>query len=125
MKVWSRTDGGQCERMTISDGNLIISNFIVRDAGSYRVLDSDEEPLITVTVTETKEKLDDTDKDKTDATKYRSYWIVLTLVLLVLIVTAVTLLGVCTDFTRRVSLEEERGTEYRRPEALRARTGVC
>ncbi len=51
MKVWSRTDGVQRERITIRDRNLIINEFTARDAGSYRVLDSDEEPLITVTVT--------------------------------------------------------------------------
>ncbi|KAF4100910.1 hypothetical protein G5714_019106 [Onychostoma macrolepis] len=72
MKVWSRTDGVQSERITIRDRNLVINEFTARDAGSYRALDPDEEPLITVTVTETKEKLDDTDKDKTDGTKYRS-----------------------------------------------------
>uniref|UniRef100_A0A672ND79 Immunoglobulin subtype domain-containing protein n=1 Tax=Sinocyclocheilus grahami TaxID=75366 RepID=A0A672ND79_SINGR len=51
MKDWSRTDGVQRERITISDGNLIISNFTPRDAGTYRVLDPDGEILITVTVT--------------------------------------------------------------------------
>ncbi|XP_058608535.1 uncharacterized protein LOC131525183 [Onychostoma macrolepis] len=47
---WSRTDGVQSERITIRDGNLIINEFTARDAGSYRVLDSDEEILITVKV---------------------------------------------------------------------------
>ncbi len=51
MKIWSRTDGVQREQITISDRNLIISYFTARDAGSYRVLDPDEEPLITETVT--------------------------------------------------------------------------
>ncbi|KAK2887756.1 hypothetical protein Q8A67_015984 [Cirrhinus molitorella] len=47
---WSRTDGVQSERMTIRDGNLIVNEFTPRDAGSYRVLDPDGEPLITVKV---------------------------------------------------------------------------
>ncbi|KAF4100996.1 hypothetical protein G5714_019192 [Onychostoma macrolepis] len=90
MKVWSRTDGVQSERITIRDRNLIINEFTARDAGSYRVLGSEEEPLITVTVTESKEIQDDT-----DGTKHRSYWIGLTpitvlVVLLVLIRIAVT-----------------------------------
>ncbi|XP_016369586.1 uncharacterized protein LOC107709587 [Sinocyclocheilus rhinocerous] len=84
MKDWSRTDGVQSERITISDGNLIISNFTARDAGTYRVLDPDGEILITVTVTESKypsteskKKLDSTDKDKTDETEQVPviYWI--------------------------------------------------
>ncbi|XP_016300203.1 uncharacterized protein LOC107656775, partial [Sinocyclocheilus anshuiensis] len=95
MKVWSRSDGVQSERITIRDRNLIISNFTARDTGSYRVLEPSGEPLITVTVRESKEKLHDTDKDKTDDTKYHTvgYWIALTvgLVLLALILTAVTL----------------------------------
>ncbi|XP_016375585.1 uncharacterized protein LOC107714285 [Sinocyclocheilus rhinocerous] len=66
MKVWSRSDGVQSERITIRDRNLIISNFTARDAGTYRVLDSEGEILITVTVTESgkqsTEKLDDTEQ---------------------------------------------------------------
>ncbi|KAI2653273.1 Carcinoembryonic antigen-related cell adhesion molecule 1 [Labeo rohita] len=64
-----------------------------RDAGTYRVLEPDKEILITVKVRVSKEKLDDTDKGKTDDTKYYRYWIGLTvvLVLLALILTAASL----------------------------------
>ncbi len=51
MKIWRRTDGVQSERMSIRDRNLIISYFTARDTGTYRVLDPDEEILITETVT--------------------------------------------------------------------------
>lgn len=51
-EVWSRTDGVQSDRMNDdNDGNLIIKSFLDRDAGTYRVLDSEGEILITVTVT--------------------------------------------------------------------------
>ncbi len=49
-EVWRRTGGVQRERIIIRDGNLIINEFTLRDAGSYRVLDPDGEPLITVKV---------------------------------------------------------------------------
>ncbi|RXN15546.1 nurim [Labeo rohita] len=47
---WSRTDGVQSERITFKDGKLIISHFTSRDRGSYRVLDPDEELLITIKI---------------------------------------------------------------------------
>ncbi|XP_058609747.1 uncharacterized protein LOC131525806 [Onychostoma macrolepis] len=77
MKVWSRTDGGQSERLNIRDGNLIINPFTANDTGTYRALDSEGSVLITVTVTESKKKLDSTDKDKTDDTEQVPviYWI--------------------------------------------------
>ncbi|XP_042601142.1 uncharacterized protein LOC109111071 [Cyprinus carpio] len=49
-EIWRRTDGVQRERITIRDRNLIINEFTLRDAGSYRVLDPDGEILITVKV---------------------------------------------------------------------------
>ncbi|RXN37576.1 hypothetical protein ROHU_001926 [Labeo rohita] len=70
MEVWRSGNGVQSERMIISDRNLIISNFTARDAGTYRVLEPGKEILITVKVRVSKEKLDDTDKGKTDDTKY-------------------------------------------------------
>lgn len=50
-EVWSRTDGVQSDRMNDNDGNLIIKSFLDSDAGTYRVLDSEGEILITVTIT--------------------------------------------------------------------------
>lgn len=49
-EIWRRTDGVQRERITIRDRNLIITEFTLTDAGSYIVLDPDEEILITVKV---------------------------------------------------------------------------
>uniref|UniRef100_A0A671KVT0 Immunoglobulin V-set domain-containing protein n=1 Tax=Sinocyclocheilus anshuiensis TaxID=1608454 RepID=A0A671KVT0_9TELE len=49
-EVWSRSDGVQSERITIRDRNLIINEFMYSDTGSYRVLDSEGNLLITVTV---------------------------------------------------------------------------
>ncbi|KAF4101004.1 hypothetical protein G5714_019200 [Onychostoma macrolepis] len=76
MKVWSRTDGGQSERTTISDVNLIISYFTARDSGTCRVLDPDGEIIITVTVTESgtesKEKMHNTDDVKSNDAIYSS-----------------------------------------------------
>ncbi len=51
MEVWRRTGGVQRERIIISDGNLNINPFTANDTGSYRVLDSERNLLITVTVT--------------------------------------------------------------------------
>ncbi|KAL0167316.1 hypothetical protein M9458_039160, partial [Cirrhinus mrigala] len=47
---WSRTDGVQNKRLTIRDGNLIISNFTARDARTYIVLDSEGKIMNMVTV---------------------------------------------------------------------------
>ncbi len=49
-EVWKRRGGVQNDRLTDTDGNLIINDFIVSDAGTYIVLDSEGELLITVTV---------------------------------------------------------------------------
>uniref|UniRef100_A0A672MV87 Immunoglobulin subtype domain-containing protein n=1 Tax=Sinocyclocheilus grahami TaxID=75366 RepID=A0A672MV87_SINGR len=53
-EVWSRTDGVQSDRLNVTDGNLIFKSFTASDAGTYRVLDSKEKTLITVTITVTK-----------------------------------------------------------------------
>ncbi|RXN34354.1 hypothetical protein ROHU_014980 [Labeo rohita] len=76
---WSRTDGVQSERLTIRDGNLIISNFTARDAGTYEVLDPEGNILIMVKVSvsstvsstelESKGKLNYTGYDKPNDTK--------------------------------------------------------
>ncbi|RXN38543.1 hypothetical protein ROHU_001014 [Labeo rohita] len=69
-EVWNRTDGVLDHHMTDTDGNLTIKVFTANDTGTYRVLDSKGEILITVTVTESstlsKEMQINTDDDKTD-----------------------------------------------------------
>ncbi|XP_077086252.1 uncharacterized protein LOC143738157 [Siphateles boraxobius] len=74
-EVWRRGHGVSSDRLIISDQTLIIHDFTVTDTGTYRVLDSNNEALITVTVTESvldsKGNLNDTDKDKTDDTEHR------------------------------------------------------
>ncbi|XP_050961118.1 uncharacterized protein LOC127162361 [Labeo rohita] len=74
-EVWNRRDGVLDRHMTDTDGNLTISVFTANDTGTYRVLDSVGEILITVTVTgysiQSKEKLDDDDNDdKSNGSKY-------------------------------------------------------
>ncbi|KAL1246788.1 hypothetical protein QQF64_034840 [Cirrhinus molitorella] len=67
--VWKRGGG------VSSGGNLTINALTVNDAGIYRVLDFDNEILITVTVTEsgTDSKGNRTDDDKTeDSELFRS-----------------------------------------------------
>ncbi|XP_026088226.1 uncharacterized protein LOC113062529 [Carassius auratus] len=67
-EVWTRDHGVQSDRMNNddNDGNLIIKSFLDSDAGTYRVLDTEGEILITVTVTESKETLEHTDDSKSD-----------------------------------------------------------
>uniref|UniRef100_A0A672MAD4 Immunoglobulin subtype domain-containing protein n=1 Tax=Sinocyclocheilus grahami TaxID=75366 RepID=A0A672MAD4_SINGR len=50
-EVWSRTDRVQSDRLNENDENLIIKAFLASDAGTYRVLDTEGEILITVTAT--------------------------------------------------------------------------
>ncbi|XP_042602389.1 uncharacterized protein LOC109091668 [Cyprinus carpio] len=51
-EVWKRGHGVWSDRMIDdNDGNLIIKAFLDSDAGTYRVLDSEGEILITVTIT--------------------------------------------------------------------------
>ncbi|KAL1254907.1 hypothetical protein QQF64_012968 [Cirrhinus molitorella] len=80
MVIWKRRGGAKSDGLTVSDGNLTINALTVNDAGTYRVLDFDNEILITVTVTEsgTDSKGNHTDDDKTEDTKLFSVtiWIV-------------------------------------------------
>ncbi len=50
-EVWNRRDGVLDHHMTDTDGNLTIKEFTANDTGIYRVLDSEGEILITLTVT--------------------------------------------------------------------------
>ncbi|XP_016361782.1 uncharacterized protein LOC107703578 [Sinocyclocheilus anshuiensis] len=50
--VWKRGHGVQNDQLNDRDGNLIINNFTASDAGTYRVLGSEGELLIIVTVEE-------------------------------------------------------------------------
>ncbi|XP_026088219.1 uncharacterized protein LOC113062524 [Carassius auratus] len=51
-EIWTRDHGVQSDRMNDdNDGNLIIKSFLDSDAGTYRVLDTEGEILITVTIT--------------------------------------------------------------------------
>ncbi|XP_026088220.1 uncharacterized protein LOC113062526 [Carassius auratus] len=51
-EVWTRDHGVQSDRMNDdNDGNLTIKSFLDSDAGTYRVLDTEGEILITVTIT--------------------------------------------------------------------------
>ncbi|XP_048041582.1 uncharacterized protein LOC125265415 [Megalobrama amblycephala] len=89
-EVWTRGHGVSSDRLTDRDGNLTISNFTVSDTGTYRVLDSEGEIWITVTVTES--NLKNTDEDETDSEHHTvGYWIVAVVltVILILIVAAV------------------------------------
>ncbi|KAK7124190.1 hypothetical protein R3I94_018524 [Phoxinus phoxinus] len=67
-ELWTRGHGVSSDRLTVSNQTLTISNITVNDTVTYRVLDSDNETLITVTVTESgkgsKEKLDTEDDHK-------------------------------------------------------------
>ncbi|KAK2887753.1 hypothetical protein Q8A67_015981 [Cirrhinus molitorella] len=69
MVVWKRRGWVNDDGLTVSDGNLNINMLTVNDAGIYRVLDFDDEILITVTVTESSRdsKGNHTDDDKTDS----------------------------------------------------------
>ncbi len=49
-EVWGRSDGVWSDRLTNTDGSLVINEFAASDAGIYIVLDSEGELLITVTV---------------------------------------------------------------------------
>ncbi|XP_067281758.1 uncharacterized protein [Pseudorasbora parva] len=52
-EVWTRGHGVSSDRLTDSDGNLTINAFTSTDTGTYRVLDSEGQILITLTLTET------------------------------------------------------------------------
>ncbi|CAM4640661.1 unnamed protein product [Leuciscus chuanchicus] len=73
-EVWTRGHGVNSDRLTVSDETLIINEFTDTDTGTYRVLDYEGETLITVSVTDWKGNLIDTDEDKTDDTEHRNHW---------------------------------------------------
>ncbi|XDV33518.1 hypothetical protein PO909_003907 [Leuciscus waleckii] len=58
-EVWTRGHGVNSDRLTDHDGNLIINEFTANDTGTYRVLDSEGETLITVSVTGERTSVDD------------------------------------------------------------------
>ncbi|XP_039521876.1 uncharacterized protein LOC120475263 isoform X2 [Pimephales promelas] len=74
-ELWRRGHGVSSDGLSVSEQTLIIHEFTDTDSGSYRVLDSNNEALITVTVTESvldwKGKLSDTEEDKTDDSEHR------------------------------------------------------
>ncbi|XP_067281162.1 uncharacterized protein [Pseudorasbora parva] len=73
-EVWTRGHGVSSDRLTDSDGNLTINAFTSTDTGTYRVLDSEGQILITLTLTESKGKLD-TDKLRTNGSKKPTQWL--------------------------------------------------
>ncbi|XP_016113401.1 uncharacterized protein [Sinocyclocheilus grahami] len=72
--VWKRGHGVQNDQLNDRDGNLIINNFTASDAGTYRVLGSEGELLITVTVEETPESPGSRNGSKSDAI-INNHWI--------------------------------------------------
>ncbi|XDV33580.1 hypothetical protein PO909_003947, partial [Leuciscus waleckii] len=103
-EVWTRGHGVNSDRLTVSDETLIINEFTVTDTGTYRVLDSNNETLITVSVTESvldwKGNLNETDEDKTDDTEHRNHWMLpvgltVFLVLVVLVVLTAVVIYRC------------------------------
>ncbi|XP_067281159.1 uncharacterized protein [Pseudorasbora parva] len=70
-EVWKEGDGLKSERLNVSDVDLIINSFSASDAGTYRVLDSKQEILITVTLrlNESMEGLKDIRDNKTNDTE--------------------------------------------------------
>ncbi|ROL44072.1 hypothetical protein DPX16_1088 [Anabarilius grahami] len=94
-EVWTRGDEVQSNRLNVNDGNLIISWFTANDTGTYRVLDSNNEILITVTVTitessdESKGKPNDTEQHTVESRIIVPSVIGPLLVLLVLVISAV------------------------------------
>ncbi|XP_052389123.1 uncharacterized protein LOC127935359 [Carassius gibelio] len=81
-EVWTRDHGVQSDRMNDdNDGNLIIKSFLDSDAGTYRVLDTEGEILITVSITESGRK----SPKKMDDTEQHKNWIVPVVVCLVIL----------------------------------------
>ena len=58
-EVWTRGHGVNSDRLNDSDGNLIINEFTANDTGTYRVLDSNNKTLITVSVTGERRSVDE------------------------------------------------------------------
>ncbi|XP_050993597.1 uncharacterized protein LOC127182362 isoform X2 [Labeo rohita] len=97
-EVWKRGHGVWSDRMTDRDGNLTIKEFTSNDTGTYRVLDSKGEILITVTVTESSTESDSksTGDDKPNDTEQHTEKIVIgvltvfgVLVVLALVIVAI------------------------------------
>ncbi|XP_039546971.1 uncharacterized protein LOC120492786 isoform X2 [Pimephales promelas] len=78
-ELWRRGHGVSSDGLSVSEQTLIIHEFTDTDSGSYRVLDSNNEALVTVTVTESSPDLKGkrhTDYIRTDVTEqYTVYWI--------------------------------------------------
>ncbi|XP_039546960.1 uncharacterized protein LOC120492779 [Pimephales promelas] len=119
--LWRRGHVVSNDGLSVSEQTLIISNFTANDSGTYRALDSNNEALITVTVTESvtnsKGNLNNTEEAKTDDTEHRpvDHWMLpvgLTVVLLVLPV----LIGVV--IYRRCHRDHSRvdSTDFRDPD---------
>ncbi|XP_048041526.1 uncharacterized protein LOC125276038 isoform X5 [Megalobrama amblycephala] len=124
-EVWTRGHGVSSDRLTDRDGNLTISNFTVSDTGTYRVLDSEGEILITVTVTESKGNLKNTDEDETDS-EHHSYWIVAVVLTVILILAAVVLhKHLLRDHDQSVCRRREEELRSGDPEALEVYNDLC
>ncbi|XP_026088208.1 uncharacterized protein LOC113062514 isoform X4 [Carassius auratus] len=89
-EVWTRDHGVQSDRMNDdNDGNLTIKSFLDSDAGTYRVLDTEGEILITVTASGTESP----ETHKNDTGQHKN-WIVSVVVCLVILVVAVIVISV-------------------------------
>ncbi|XDV33530.1 hypothetical protein PO909_003916 [Leuciscus waleckii] len=58
-KVWTIDDKVLHDQVIVRERNLTISNFTVTDTGTYRVLDSEGETLITVSVSGERRSVDE------------------------------------------------------------------
>ncbi|XP_052389115.1 uncharacterized protein LOC127935356 isoform X3 [Carassius gibelio] len=86
-EVWTRDHGVQSDRMNDdNDGNLIIKSFLDSDAGTYRVLDTEGEILITVTASGT-ELLE---KHKNDTGQHKNWIVPVVVCLLILAVIVIS-----------------------------------
>ncbi|XP_016398993.1 uncharacterized protein LOC107732227 isoform X2 [Sinocyclocheilus rhinocerous] len=105
-EVWKRGHGVWSERLSDTDGNLTIKEFTANDAGAYRVLDSEREILITVTVTESSTE----SKGKWDDTKQHTveHWIVPTVVCSGILVLAVIVIPVIIWKHQHISHEDNK-----------------
>ncbi|XP_051728020.1 uncharacterized protein LOC127500693 isoform X18 [Ctenopharyngodon idella] len=127
-EVWTRGHGVSSDRLNDRDGNLTINVFTVNDTGTYRVLDSEGEILITVTVTESKGNLKNTDEDKTDDSEHHTvgYWIVAVGLTVILVLTAVVLhKHLLRDHVQCVTRRRKEGLRSGDPEALEVYEDLC
>ncbi|XP_056116443.1 uncharacterized protein LOC130092565 [Rhinichthys klamathensis goyatoka] len=87
-EVWRRGHGVSSDRLNDRDGNLTINELTANDTGTYRVLDSEGETLITVTVTESRTDSGSPGERKDGTEPPAVYWFLrvgLPLILLVLL----------------------------------------